>query len=319
MAIHYFCPDTHIRSGGIRRLYRHVEILSLHGIKASILHTSKGFHIPDVPEVAIGYMETPDTLYANDIVVIPEGFPKIMYALKDKPIRRFVIALNWSYIFKTLPDNFDWHQCNIEGVLFLCPFIGELVSWSMDLPVHRIGFSINPEIYFYSPEEKQAKIVYIGRKGQLVHMLKRVIKARNPDYVNKIEWQMLDNLSENEYATQVRESSIFLNLSTEEGLVSSCLEAMSAGSIVVGFNSIGGQDMLKGDGPKQNCILAQNGDYVTLAYKIEKLLLDVIAGPMNRWGPLIENARKLTASFTPEAEQKSILSFWSEVLGKPYV
>ncbi len=314
--IHYFCPDMLVRSGGIRRLYRHVEILSHHGIQASILHTSKGFNIPDMPEVTVKYMNVPDTLYPNDIVVIPEGYSKLMFSLKDKPLRRFVIALNWSYIFKALPDTFDWRHCNIERVLFVCPFIGELVSWSMGLPVHKIGFSINPEKYYYKPEIKQTKIVYIGRKGQLVPMLKRVLTARNPDYAKKIIWRGLDKLSEDEYAAEIRESSIFLNLSTEEGLVNSCLEAMSAGSIVVGFDSIGGQGMLKGEGSEQNCILAQNGDYVTLAYKMEKLLIDLIAGSMNRWETLIENTRKLTSSYTLEAEQKSILSFWSEIIDK---
>ncbi len=105
--IHYFCPDMLVRSGGIRRLYRHVEILSHHGIQASILHTSRDFRIPDMPKVTVKYMDVPDTLYANDIIVIPEGFSNIMFALKDKPLRRFVIALNWSYIFKALPDTFD--------------------------------------------------------------------------------------------------------------------------------------------------------------------------------------------------------------------
>ncbi len=186
----------------------------------------------------------------------------------------------------------------------------------MGLPVHKIGFSINPEKYYYKPEIKQTKIVYIGRKGQLVPMLKRVLSARNPDYTKKIIWRGLDNLSEDEYATEIRESSIFLNLSTEEGLVNSCLEAMSSGSIVVGFNSIGGQGMLKGEGLEQNCILAQNGDYITLAYKMEKLLIDLIAGSMSRWETLIENSRKLTSSYTLEAEQKSILSFWSQIIDK---
>ncbi len=304
------------RSGGIRRLYRHVEILSNHGIQASILHTSRGFCIPDMPEVTIRYLEAPGTLHSNDIIVIPEGFPNIMYKLKDKPLRRFVIALNWSYIFKTLPDSFDWRHCNIERVLVVCPFIGKLVSWSMNLPVHNIAFSVDPRLYFHKPEIKQKMIVYIGRKNQQAPMLKRILAARNPDFTRKIKWQSLNNLSEEEYASQVRKSSVFLNLSTAEGLVNSCLEAMNTGSIVVGFNSVGGEDMLRGKGPEQNCILAQNGDYATLAYRMERLLSDLLADSMNRWGPLIKNAKKLTTSHTPESEKQSILSFWDQFLNK---
>ena len=57
--IHYFCPDLQVRSSGMRRLYRHVQILSQHGIPATILHAKQGFTLADMPVVPVRYLDVP--------------------------------------------------------------------------------------------------------------------------------------------------------------------------------------------------------------------------------------------------------------------
>ena len=312
--IFYFCPDLEIKSGGVRRLYRHVDILVRNGFAAEILHARAGFVLPDQPNVPVSYLETPGVLRKNDIVVIPEGGPQVMLKLKDLPIRRFVIALSWSYIFSTLPDGMDWRDFNIERVLVVCPFIGDMVSWSMDLPIHSIDFAINPDLYHYRPEIKKHKIAYIQPKARDIDAFRRLLAARNTDYVDKFEWTALKDLSEEDFAAQIRESSVFLNLSKAEGLMIGCLEAMSAGCILVGFNSVGGQDKLVGEGNRQNCILAQNGDYVSLAFKIEPLFRDLLRGKKDLWEPVIQNGIKKIAHHTPVSEEKSVIKFWHSIL-----
>jgi len=309
--IFYFCPDLETKSGGVRRLYRHVEILVRNGFQAAILHVKKDFILSDQPIVPIEYLENPGTLKKNDIVVIPEGHPGAMLKLRDLPIRRFVIALSWSYVFSTLPDRMDWRDFNIERVLVVCPVIGEMISWSMGLPTHSIDFAINTDFYHYRPEIKSRKIVYIQNKARDIDAFCRLLAARNSDYVNKFEWTALKDLSQADYAAQIRESSVFLNLSTAEGLLNSCFEAISAGCIIAGFNSVGGQDMLVGEGILQNSILAQNGDYVSLAYRIEPLLKDLLKNNRQPWEQIIQNGISRVAHHTPAAEEKSLIDFWN--------
>jgi hypothetical protein len=86
---------------------------------------------------------------------------------------------------------------------------------------------------------------------------------------------------------------------------------MRCGTIVAGFNSIGGVDTLKGTGPNQNSILAQTGDYISLAYAIEPLLIDLISGNLSQWDRLIESGRNTTLGYTYEAEEKSLVKFWN--------
>jgi glycosyltransferase involved in cell wall biosynthesis len=296
-----------MKCAGMSRLYRHVAILNKHGFDAAILHAKQGFVLADQPLVPIRY----GRIQEDDIVVIPESYPIIMKEIKNYPIRRFAIALSWSYLFETLPDKHDWRHFNIERAIVVSPFIGKLIQWSMNIPVHLVVAGLNDSLYFQECKPKKKWISFIHRKADLVPYLKRILYARNPKYLDLIQWLPLENYSEKDYAAIVRQSAVFLNLSTAEGLVSSCLKAMRCGTIVAGFNSIGGVDTLKGTGPNQNSILAQTGDYISLAYAIEPLLIDLISGNLSQWDRLIESGRNTTLGYTYEAEEKSLVKFWN--------
>ena len=140
--------------------------------------------------------------------------------------------------------------------------------------------------------------------------LKRLLYARNPDYIRKINWVELEGLSEAEYAAQIRKSTIFLTTSLAEGFPTCCLEAMAAGVVVAGYRALGGRGILRGDGPDQNCILAPNGDYITLAYKLAPLLDDMIHSKMDNWNALIMRAQHTTSACTVESEAGSLIDFW---------
>jgi len=43
MAIYYFCPDSDKPSGGVKQIYRHVDVLNRHGMSAYVLHKKPGF------------------------------------------------------------------------------------------------------------------------------------------------------------------------------------------------------------------------------------------------------------------------------------
>lgn len=309
----YFCPDVTTKSAGIRILYRHVALLVQNGMSAAILHRRSGFVMPDVPAVPVRYLSEPAALHGGDIVVIPEGWATIMRDLRDLPIRRFAIALNWKYAYHVLHGFEDWRSYGIERILTHSPFIADFLSWAMGLPSHVITWAISADLFFFDPREKTRKIVYIARKGDDVPELQRVLHSRRAEYVTAIEWKGLDGLGEAEYAREVRTASVFLNLSPAEGLPCSALEAMRAGTLVAGYHSVGGQRELVGSGPQQNCILADNLDYATLAQRLAPILDVLIApGPVG-WQPILDNAAQTSARYTRDAERCSLLEFWQSV------
>lgn len=235
-----------------------------------------------------------------------------MQVLKDLPIRRFVIALNWDYIYKNMPDGLDWRRLNIERAMAVSAAIAEMITWSMGIPAHLIHSSIDHQLYRYHLPIKEPQLSFIKRKGINIEQLKRMLQARNQAYTHHIQWIGLEGLTEAEYAAEICKSSIFLNTSLAEGYPTSCLEAMAAGTLVVSHDSFGGREMLTPEGPHQNCLVVPNGDYISLAYALEPVLKDLMAERMDRWGTIITNGLKTAADITAENERASVIAFWQK-------
>lgn len=310
--IYYLCPDTTAASAGIRRLYRHVNLLCRSGFNAHIMHMQHGFQCPDMPGVPVCCLDR-HTFSEDMVLVIPEGMPTVMNALKNLPVRRFAIALNWDYVFKHMPQGVNWCSFNIERVMVISPSIGRMIAWSMGLPTHRLESSINHQIYYPDAADKRLQLVYIKRKAAHIEVLKRLLCARNPDYTQQIEWIGLNGLSEEDYAAQIRKSAIFLNLSEAEGYPTSCLEAMAAGTIVAGYDSLGGRDLLLAEGKDQNCYLAPNGNYISLAYLLDPVLKALLQGDVSSQSTVIANALNTVADINLEKEHQSLINFWESV------
>jgi glycosyltransferase involved in cell wall biosynthesis len=308
--IFYFCPDTHLPSAGIRRIYRHVALLAKHGFRAAVMHQSSDFLSADQPQVPLTHLDA-QGFGTQDIVVIPEGHPQIMQRLASSACRKFALVLNWDYVFKTLPDGLDWRAFKIERVLVVSPIIGQMISWSMRLPFHLLDTSIDKKYFFHEPAAKEPLIVYIQRKADCIHPLRRLLATRNPGYVKEIIWCPLSDLTQAEYADQIRKASVFLNLSQAEGFPTSCLEAMQCGALVAGFDGVGGRSLLRHD---INCLLAPNGDYLSLAYLLAPVLNDLLAGNMQPWQKFIARGMDTAAAFSTQAEEDSVIQFWQTVL-----
>ncbi len=312
--IFYYCPDLTIKSSGIRTLYRHVAHLVKNGLPAAILHEKVGFQIPDMMPVPVRYLEMRGTLAVGDVVAIPEGKTAVMERLKDQPLRKMVICQAWSYVFKNLPMGVDWRSFNIERILTFTDLMGEFLAWAMRLPVHLFDYGIRGDLFYYRPEEKIPQITYLKRKQHNLEIFQRMLYSRNPDYVNRIRWLGMEDLSEEDYAREIRRSAVFLSLSTAEALNVPYLESMRSGTIAAGYDGVGSQQALVASGPKQNCIIAENEDYMTLGRLLEPLLEDLVRGDWSRWQPIVQNGLEYSAQFTLEREEKTIVAIWREIL-----
>jgi glycosyltransferase involved in cell wall biosynthesis len=310
----YFCPDSPLPSAGVQTLYRHVSHLVKNGFRAAILHHKTPFRAEGAKAVPIRYLDSPGVLRAGDIVVIPEGFPNLMEPLRDKPVRKVAICQNWSYVYPLLPLGVDWRSFGVERILTYPDLVGEYLAWAMQLPVHVFDWGIQADLFVFRPEEKVAQICYIKRKQGNVDEFRRMLRSRNPAFLSGIRWLAMDNLPQAEYARELRRSIVFLGLSTTEGLYAPYLESMRSGTIVAGYDAVGGKRALVGKGPSRNCITAENHDYFALGMQLEPLLRDILAGDLSAWQPIVENALEFSARFTLEREEESVVSIWRSLL-----
>lgn len=309
--IYYFCPDRKVKSGGIRTLYRHVQLLQENNLESCILHTKNGFKVPDMPDVPIRYLTDSNRFTADDVIVIPEGYPNVMEAMQHTPARKVVIALNWDYVYRVLPEEKDWRDFNIERVITQFPMLKKMTEWAMNIPTKVVPYAVDPELYYYEKTEKRVQITYFDRKAECIENLKKLLHSRNPAYIQHVNWEKLGDLSEKEYAETMRTSSVYLALGTREGLNISVLEAWGCGTLVAGFDGIGLEDKMVGSGNKQNAIKAQNGDYVRLAMKLEPYLKQLLEEDRMSWKPILKEGLKISREYSKKAEMQALLNFWN--------
>ncbi len=308
----YFRPKLSFKSAGMRVLLRHVQILTKHGFDAAMFAVQPEPDDPDFPAIPLRYCW--EKFDPRDILVAPEGYVSAMGPNQFFFRRVFIICLSWHYIYLHLPDRTDWRNGNVERVLTNSPFISDFVAWAMRLPVHVFRPGIDPSLYYYAPQEKTRQVAYITRKQGPLEFLKRALYSRDPHFIDGIHWLGLDGLSQQDYAREIRRSCLFLNLSAIEGFCHAASEAMRAGALVAGFDGVGSQRELIGSGDRQNCILAENLDYATLARRLEPLLDDLLRGDLSRWEAMRQNALAASAEYSLEAEEASVVSMWRSIL-----
>jgi hypothetical protein len=310
MRIFYVCPDFKPPSGGVKRLYTHVEILRDHGYDAAIMHFNRPFK-PDwfTSGVPIVYSSDKVSLHPEDVIVIPEGLWSVMRQLSGRPVRKVAIALNPLYIFASMPAGEHWGHYGIEWVMAGTKVIGDFVQWSMNIPhVHTLGTVIDHELFSCGDQSKKLQVAYIGRKDLQTPLIERIIKSHDPACAD-IPFIKIENLAIQDYAQVLKQSAIFLSTSLHEGVNRSVLEAMACGCLCAGYHGIGGLDYIVGAGDKQNFILAESGNFIDLAQKLAGLIT-----MLRQNDPEVDairaHALDTAGRFTLAHERESILDFW---------
>lgn len=311
------CPDDNTTCGGVKQLYRHVDILRDNGVDATILHQRKGFRCTFFPnKTKITNMQQAK-VKDGDILVIPEingphmhniapglrkisfvqnayfffqGFPvdqKIPYAYENKDI---------TDIFSISDDTTDHLKFIFEGL-------------DRDIPIHRIKNSVDEEIFYYDPAQKKNQIALMPRRGSLE--LRETLNGLM--YRNKLDgWEikLIDKMNEAQVARVLRESKIFLPSGYLEGLPLPVMEALACGCVLIGYHGQGAKELFVNAGT----INVEVGNVRQFIDCIEGLLM------VNRDTPDVfadmckTNAEFMLENYSAEDEEKSILDAWDAVL-----
>ncbi len=275
----YFCPDFPQPSGGIKTLYRHVTRLVEMGFDAQIVHQKHPFRVTwhgyEAPTL---WLSGRPRFTPEDVLVIPEVMPQVMQQTAQFSGERIVIALSWSPTYWNLPAGQMWPSFGIHRVITKSPLIQGYLSWSMGIEATLIHEYVTPERYHLAVEAKRPKVCYLTRKDRSAAWLQQVLQAKG-DPFDRFEWMPLRELSEDEYARNLREATVYVTTNMQEGMNSSVLEAMACGCLVVGFSGVGGRVFMKSDGPEQNCVLVENGNVPALGRELETVLRELAARP----------------------------------------
>jgi glycosyltransferase involved in cell wall biosynthesis len=311
--VYFLTPDYNIPAGGVRVMYRHVDLLNEAGIDAAVLHQGKGFRctwfdnttrVTDIRSSAVG----PD-----DTLVVCELDVDIVAELQQ-PIRHLVLNqsgyLTWAQRGNDVAKHYA-SSADLIGVIVVSDYSARMLAYAYPgMTIRRIRNGID-HTRFYPPSGlKERRISYHPRRGRrelehVIHMLRARGVLQN--------WELfpLDGLNQEDFAAGLRSSRIYLSLSCWEGFGLTSCEAMASGSYVIGFHGFGGQEFMR---PEFSCPV-ETDDVIAVAEAVEKVIAADSAD--EQW---CGERGRLASSFvldqySEERERHSVVSAYRDLLG----
>lgn len=339
----FICPDINDPSGGIKQIYRQVDILNAIGYEACVVHQNHGFkphwfntntpiryhyqihaQLNDHPtrypqwyiDLRLRQLSKNDIeIQENDILVIPES--TIQRLNEVYPSHNKVIYNQGCYQtlhrYPTLikPENTPFKHPKVIGTLVNSD--DALMYMQTVFPSHdtfKIRHHINTT-QFTPKFPKKKQIVYMSRKNW--SDIKLVIQI-NSLRGNLLNWQIKDikNLTHQEVSKAMNESSIFLSANLDEGFGLPSIEAMASGCLVVGYPGKGGKEYFD-----QNfSVPVPEKDIQQFALKLEESIKKINENS----DFLLKNAQKarmfIDERYNETTEKKDIKTAWEKLINK---
>lgn len=323
--IYYWCPDYSTPVGGVRVMYRHVDVLNENGFEAAILHRRRKFRCTWFENDTKVLSASKAKISAEDYLVVPENYGSLYVS----PAQRPKAAKFFNSLFSGTPakkvifnqntyNTFHGHDFTASNIksLYLDKDIQGVMVVSQDnrdylhmaypgLKVFRVHNSIDQKKFAYQAEKKPI-ISFMPRKNA-DHALQVINMLKFGGHLNEFTVKPIQGCTEKETADILRESLIFLSFGYPEGFSLPPAEAMSCGCIAVGYHGMGGREYFK----KEHCFPVEMGDITSFA----KTIIEVMR--LNTQSPqsLRDMGRKasifIQENYSIKRERADILDIWT--------
>ena len=250
-------PDVERAIGGVKQLYRHAEILDKSGFNALVITENKDFRpkwfkskarTKEVNAIKEDRSVTPD----NTVVVMPETYAGAdqnnLIGWDIRNYKKVIFNQNAYYTtqgqsLETI-DNF-YENKKVIHVLAISEDTYDYLNTIMGIPDERISRIINSIESYFLPEERKEKMIHwMPRKnpGESTEIIKTLGKL---NILNGNRWrgEGLKNISHEEVAKKLNNSSIFLSFGSPEGFGLPVAEAMASGNWVIGYTGMGAREL----------------------------------------------------------------------------
>ncbi len=333
--IFVLCPDSNATVGGIKILYRHVEVLNKNGFDAVILHGVKGFRCTwfenDVKVESMWDVEMTD----NDFLVLPEIYGPGSFESFEWKKRKLGVKYYSKYfppkaarkvifnqgVYNTFSGyNFDpedkkspYLAKELTGVMVVSEDSREQLSYVFPhLNIHRIHNSIDSKLFSYG-EAKKKQICFMPRRNALeARAVINILKFRG--VLDGYTIVAIENMGEKEVSRVMQESLFFFSFGYSEGFSLPPAEAMSSGCLVVGYHGKGGREYFK----EEFCFPVTDSYVPEFARTAEAVLKMYEENPEKIHTMRRKASEHIQSVFTAEREEQDILTAWKDFLGNSF-
>jgi hypothetical protein len=241
VTVYITCPDVPSPSGGVQKLYDHVDVLNRHGIQAAIVHWKAPYR------AAWFSNQTPITyarvkLKRGDLLAVPEVFGDDLVRFAPG-VPRVSVNQNAHYTFAGVADR-DRHPYTMSpdllGVMVISENNRALVSGLFpSLEIWRVHYGFDPAVFHNSGLARGRVLSYMPRKrSDEIDVVLRLVESALKDW----EIIRIDGMRQSQVADALRRSALFLSFSQREGCPMPPTEALACGCYVMGFDGFGGRE-----------------------------------------------------------------------------
>lgn len=320
--IYVLCPDHSIPIGGIKQLYRHVDVLNKNGFSAFLIHNENGHRCTWFKNnTKVAYTSEVKINGLNDYLVVPETYGQDIADI-GKNVKKVIFNQNCYQTFsERCYKNSKGYSFDIND--FKTPYLDERVVATMvasddakkylnfvfpKIKVSKVRYGFDSKIFSYCSNKKR-QIAFMARKLredaiQVVNILKFRRTFKDFDIV------AIENKSESEVADILKESLIFLSFNNREGFGMPPVEAMACGCIVIGYSGRGGKEYLK----PEFSYPVKDMDIIGFVEEIEKVINEY---GQDREGILSKGKKAseyVLNVYSMEMEEEDIVGFWKQIM-----
>jgi glycosyltransferase involved in cell wall biosynthesis len=319
--IYYYLRElTNIPTGGVKAIFRHVEILNQQGFNAFVLTDKKWFGVKrptwfsaesvPVKQVNLSRFKLND----EDFVVFPELYGPDT-AQKIVGGKKIIFNQNAYYTFRGGYD-FDvthlttpYLDRSVKAVMVVSEDSADYIHYVFpQVKIFRVHIGIDDKLFYYSPQKKK-QIAFMPRKSrqdilQVVNILKQRGVLKNYTVVP------IENVPELKLLEILRESLFFLSSGYFEGWPAPPAEAMACGCITIGYHGWGARESLRSEWSYP----IEEGDIIGFAKTLEQAILEYEANPSFLDVKRQKASAFILENYSVDREKRDVLSIWSELL-----
>ncbi len=310
--VYFLTPDNDGPTGGVRVIYRHVDLLNRAGIPAAVLHQRPGFRCTWFENDTVVRDVRGTTLGPEDLLVVGE-LNVGSFGPGPAPFPHVVFNQNSFLTWSGHPDRVErYHRAGPRprAILTVSEYALEVLASAFpSLPVARLHLQIDPAFRpGAAPREKV--ITFMPRKGaaDMAESVRRLIAGM--EVASGWALEPLDGLAHAEVARRLQRSRVFLSFAEREGFGLPAAEAMACGNYVVGSHGYGGREYFD----PRYCAPVSVGDVLGMASAIQEALNRELRQP----GWLGERGRQAAAhvscTYSSEAEAKDVVAIYAGLL-----
>jgi len=342
MTIFFLCPEYKTPVGGVGVIYRHVDILNKHGIKAFVLHEKRGFRYDwfdnqtpivywdrgffsraarKIQTLALGesvarlslHGSAPSSITAEDILVLPETYGPAMDSI-GQGIPKVILNQNCYFTFQKyslLKDRLrtPYRHPDVIATLINSQDGEKYLRHSFpDLRLERFVLSVDTKLF--SLGSKKGKVIcYLPRKNEEdARQVINILKFRGA--LGDFELRPLQNMTQEEIARNLKEAMVFLSFGHPEGFGLPAAEAMACGCLVVGYHGGGGREFFD---PEFSYPIAA-GDILKFAKAAEDAirLCTTDPGQVAKMGRDASNY--ISEHYSREQEERELVAIWRSLI-----